>query len=620
MCGLFFVLQRGGPIDQQRFHEALGTMRHRGPDHAGADFQTHNFQTADGQVQVHAGLGLHRLAILDLDPRSNQPFRSGNLTLVYNGEIYNYRELKQSGVVADTRYQTTSDTELLFKMLAEGRADHIGQLNGMWGFCFLDGDKGTLTLSRDRYGKKPLFYFLDDRVFCVSSTITAILTYLSRRPAFDTTALLGYLNSGVMFPGNGHATHLQSISQLPPATLAHFDIREWSLRSEPYFSFRCQPRPEPGTPEEIAGIIADAARIRLTSDRPVGLLLSGGVDSSIVLAGLVKQGLQDSVRCFIGDTGRSEDALYARKCADQIGLKPTIIYMAYNDRAFDRFLRMCAHFEKPFPLLGNTMAMSEMYDVIRQHNVPVVLDGTGGDEIFGGYWDRQFPAAFREALRSWDWQWIAAFRGNGARLWHAAGGRKVRQTLADALLAIPGIRHKSNAMRQYCSADVINAPTADPLGWEALSFQETLYRDVERGRLGEWIWHNDRNAMMSSIENRSPLLDFRLSKFLSTGAKRKFAGEWNKHELRSAFDYLVKLPTQWRSEKQGFRWAARRFFRENRESILNLIESSQVLSPHVNVRRFCDDAQRGEQLITSRLTPRLLCVAGVERALGLGSA
>jgi asparagine synthase (glutamine-hydrolysing) len=454
-------------------------------------------------------------------------------------------------------------------------------------------------------------------VFCVSSTIQAILQYLSLRTSFDTAALLSYLNTGVMYPGDGHPTHFRDINQIPPATIARFDIRNWSLRSETYFSFR-QEALDAGTSEgDLADIVADAARIRLTSDRPVGLLLSGGVDSSIVLAGLVKKGVQDQVRCFIGETGRSEDALYAKKCVEQLGLEATVINMVYNERAFDRFLKMCGHYEKPFPMLGNSMAMSEMYEAIHAFNVPVVLDGTGGDEIFGGYWDRQFPFAVQDAIRHRDWQSVARMRRSGKAFWYELGWRRAKLASAQLLLAIPGIKHKSNAVRDFCSRDVLKATSRDPLDDRSISFQEALYRDVERGRLGEWIWHNDRNAMMSSIENRSPLLDYRLTRFIGTGAAKKFVGQWNKHELRSAFDGLVNLPTQWRVQKQGFRWAARRFFRDNKIPILDLVSSSKLLKPHVQVNAFCDAARAGEQLIASRLTPRLLCVAGIEQALDL---
>jgi asparagine synthase (glutamine-hydrolysing) len=420
-----------------------------------------------------------------------------------------------------------------------------------------------------------------------------------------------------MYPGNTHATHFREINQLPPASIGKFDIRTWSLRSDTYFSFRDSAVASHARAEDLPEILSDASRIRLTSDRPVGLLLSGGVDSSSVLAGLVKQGLQSQVRCFIGETGRSEDATYAKKCLAQLGLEPTVIDMAYNQRAFDRFRKMCLHYEKPFPLLGNTMAMSEMYEAIKEHGVPVVLDGTGGDEIFGGYWDRQFPFALKDAIRSRDWRTLAAMGKSGRPFWDGLGWSSFRHDAGQLLLAIPGVGHKSNAIRDYCSHAVLKEPSRDPLEQQLISFKEALYRDVECGRLGEWIWHNDRNAMMSSIENRSPLLDYRLVKFIGTGAGRKFVGQWNKYELRSAFDRLVNLPTQWRVQKQGFRWAARRFFRDNKSKILELVASSNLLKPYVRVGAFCDAARQGDQLITSRLTPRLLCVAGIEEALQL---
>src|SRR5262245_1963914 len=340
MCGLFFALQRCRPIDRDRFCRALESMRHRGPDHVGTRFYTLSIATDEGQCEVHAALGLHRLSILDLGPRAHQPFSDGNRSLVYNGEIYNYRELQHAGVVRNETFRTTSDTELLFKLLAEGRTDHIGLLNGMWAFCYFDGEAGELVLSRDRYGKKPLFYFLNQDVLCVSSTIHAIMHYLALRTSFDRSTLLSYLNTGVLYPGNTHATHFREINQLPPATIAKFDMRTWSLSSKAYFSFRGGTVASLLQAEDLAAIVADAARIRLTSDRPVGLLLSGGVDSSLVLAGLVKQGLQSQVRCFIGDTGRSEDALYAKKCVAQLGLEPTVIDMVYRQRASDRSLTL----------------------------------------------------------------------------------------------------------------------------------------------------------------------------------------------------------------------------------------------------------------------------------------
>jgi asparagine synthase (glutamine-hydrolysing) len=225
----------------------------------------------------------------------------------------------------------------------------------------------------------------------------------------------------------------------------------------------------------------------------------------------------------------------------------------------------------------------------------------------------------QDAIRRKDLRSIVRSSRSGRPFWDNLGWRGIRRGAAQLLLSVPGVKHKSNAVHDYCSRDVINASSADPLALEQLTFSEALYRDAERGRLGEWIWHNDRNAMMSSIENRSPLLDYRLAKFIATDATKKFVAQWNKHELRSAFDQLVKLPTQWRVQKQGFRWAARRFFKDNRSRILDLVDSSRVLRPWVRIDRFCEDARRNEQLITSRLTARMVCVAGIEHALHVAS-
>src|SRR5262245_24290308 len=138
MCGLFFVLQRREPIDRDRFRRALNTMQHRGPDHVGPRFYSRAFESEGGMCHVHARLGLQRLAILALDPRSDQPLAEVNKALVYNGEIYNYREVKQARVITEDTFKTTSDTELVLKLVAKGKLDRIGLLNGMWAFCYFD--------------------------------------------------------------------------------------------------------------------------------------------------------------------------------------------------------------------------------------------------------------------------------------------------------------------------------------------------------------------------------------------------------------------------------------------------------------------------------------------------
>jgi asparagine synthase (glutamine-hydrolysing) len=337
-----------------------------------------------------------------------------------------------------------------------------------------------------------------------------------------------------------------------------------------------------------------------------------------VLSVIKSEGLQDGVHCFIGEAGRSEDALYARECVTQLGIKAHIVDLGYDSSSFERFLRMCLHQEKPFPLLGNSMAMSEMYEKISSFDVPVVLDGTGGDEVFGGYWDRQYPFAIGDALARRDRRWLAdSARSNGGLFW-----RGLRDRLTAGIdLRKPFRRlipHPSFALEMFCRPEVLKAPSLDPLANREMAFSDALLADIQHGRLGEWIWQNDRNAMMASIENRSPLLDFRLAAFSASGYGSKFVGPWNKHELRKVFDAFTPLPTQWRRQKQGFRWNAREFYYRNAGRLLELIAASRILPERVNVKGFLDAARGNRRFVASRLAPRLLCIAGLEETLGIG--
>ena len=169
----------------------------------------------------------------------------------------------------------------------------------------------------------------------------------------------------------------------------------------------------------------------------------------------------------------------------------------------------------------------------------------------------------------------------------------------------------------FVHPDVLQAQHVDPLLLYQGSLAQALVTDSARGRLQEWLWQNDRNAMTHGIENRSPLLDFRLAGFLHSGYHKKFVGPWNKHELRSAFAQFVPLPTQWRRDKQGFRWVYHRFLKSNRSQVLELVASSQLLPQRVDVKRMLDAAHKQDSYLECGLLQRMLCVAGLEQTMGL---
>lgn len=621
MCGILQVLSRHHPVPRPRFEEALSLMKHRGPDHTGIRYHDESVLTRDGG-RVSAASGHQRLSILDLCERSHQPFRRDGRCLVFNGEIYNFRELRTQLETEGGRFTTSGDTEVLFEGLRIHGANFLTRCNGMWAFACLDENNGTILAGRDRHGKKPLFFLADDSRIILSSTILPLFRFNGSRPRFRDELADAYLAHGVMFPPGDDSTHFHELRQVPPGHTMEADLSTWTIRLQRYFSIAESAQGPPPAESELVPLLRDAVISRLVSDRKVGLLLSGGIDSTLVLSVIHSQGLQDQVRCYIGETGRSEDAAFAKRCVEQLGIEASVIDLGYGDDALGRHLRMCTHQEKPFPFLGSSMAMSEMYERIAADDVRVVLDGTGGDEFFGGYWDRQYPTALREALLTGNLRWISSSLPAAPKPLTRAG-RMTTDLFRRATgnpLDLRTWRRKWSGPGRTLGFHKSSPAQADPMALPSRDFAAALTRDASPGgRLGEWIWHNDRNAMMSGIENRSPILDYRLVPFLATGYASKFVGEWNKHQLRKAFDSFTPLPTQWRREKQGFRWNGRAFLRANQKGILELISSSPYLASRYRSAAYADRCRTNGRFLVNPLTPRLLCIAGIEQALGVGA-
>lgn len=612
------ILERRRPVDAALARTATKALRHRGPDGIGEyHFVWQN--SAHRETPTVSGFAGHtRLSIQDPARRSDQPFRRADKTLVYNGELYNFRALRQELSRAGSRFETASDTEVLLELVCRRGINGLNQAIGMWAFCLLDEAAGRMVAARDRYGKKPLFYHQDANSLCLASEIAPILAYRQQSPVMKAAQLDTFLLDGWLFPQADGQTHIEGIRQVPAGCALHFDLASWEVREERYFDLALYATATTPEPAQLADLLQEAVLSRLVSDRKVGLLLSGGVDSSLILSVLYANGLADQVQCFTGDAGKSDDAAYARQCVELLGIEAINVPLDYGSAGMDGFLQVCRHQEKPFPFIGNVLAMPQLYARIAEHDVPVVLDGTGGDEVFGGYWDRHYRFALAEARARGDVGWVAesleANAGN-ARAMVAAHtspdaaqrrGRHLNGSLDDP----PGLD-------AYLDRSLLLAPVNDPLEHFQGTLGAALVRDATIGRLPEWLWQNDRNAMMSGIENRSPLLDHRFAPFMHSGAQAKFSGPWNKFELRNQFARFKPLPTQWRRDKQGFRWIYARFLRSNRDAVLELVAGSRILPDRLDVSSLLDRARRDDATLESSLLQRSLCVAGLEQSMGL---
>jgi asparagine synthase (glutamine-hydrolysing) len=619
MCGILLVAERNGPVDKLRFRRALDRIAHRGPDGEGEAHVALSF--ASGST-CSLAIGHRRLSILDLSERASQPFRRDEKTLTYNGEIYNFRQLR--GALVKSRFTTDGDTEVLFEILKMHGLAGLGQALGMWAFCYLDEQTGRLIGARDRLGKKPLFYFASENTICFASEIGSIMAYLGRTPRIAQRTVDTYLAYGWTLPGTSEATPIDGISQVTPAGHVTVDLNSWRITTGTYIPRDDWASIDRPPERDLAELIRSAVLDRLVSDRKVGLLLSGGIDSSLILSVLVAEGLADQVHCFTGEAGKSEDADYAQRITQALGVRAEVISLDYAAGSIDRFLSVCRHQEKPFPMIGNVLGLPQLYERIAERDVPVVLDGTGADEIFGGYWERYYRFAFAEAWAASDGGWID--RALSVNLDIPRIDEIGRATIAAlqsgtwppaatvGTTPTPGI---VPLLERFGRAGVLHAASADSLAYFKGTLAQALHHDVTSALLPEWLWQNDRNAMRTGVENRSPFLDTRLTAALGTGYRAKFAGPWNKHELRVLFDRFKPAPTQWRRQKQGFRWVFARFLRHNRTHVLELIAASKLVGSRVRTGRLMDAIAADEELLFSDLVQRCLCLAGLEATTGL---
>ena len=373
MCGLLFV--KNFPVAIERFERAVDSMSHRGPDARGISVQ-------DGPGHSLL-LGHRRLKILDLDPRSDQPFTTsdGRHSIIFNGEIYNYRELAQRHSVALT---TTSDTELLLLLYLKLGTQMLAQLNGMFAFVITDNRTGSYFVARDRLSIKPLYAFRRGGSVLFSSEVRPIVE-LTGRTEVDPFGLRQYRKLRTFFNGR---TLYNEIKMFPAGA---FEIdgkleRYWQL-----------PEAEQAPPhdEEVRDLLKSAVAYRCISDVPVGSYLSGGLDSTIVAALAEKPDTW-----AVGSAGNNEFE-YARMAADKIGSRHHEV--VFEEAGFLDVCRMLVR-ERMEPLsVPNEVALYLMTRQVKERNT-VVLSGEGADEAFFGY-DRIFRwAAAAESfdLREFD--------------------------------------------------------------------------------------------------------------------------------------------------------------------------------------------------------------------------
>lgn len=550
MCGIAGHLSEIPSADSGWVEGAIAALHHRGPDDGRV------WRSADGRV----AFGHRRLAIIDLSPAGAQPMVRGALCLAFNGEIYNFADLRRELEARGAPFTSHSDTEVVLAAYEAWGAAGLERLDGMFALALHDAREQVVHLMRDRAGEKPLFYRHEGGTLRFASELKGLLADPALPRRLDAEALDCYLGMGFV---PGERCILQGYAKLPPAHRLSFNLQSGRAEVQRYWSppaLAADAKADLGAlADELEALLADAVRQQLVADVPVGVMLSGGVDSSLVtaLASRARQGVRTFTVSFPG-AGRLDEAGHARLIANHFGTEHTEIVA--EAASVDLLPRLARQFDEP--VIDSSMVPTFLVSQQIRRHCTVALGGDGGDELFGGYshYDRLLKLQRRAALLP-----LPLRRGVRAATTRAlpAGvkGRNWLQALgADFAREVPLVasyfdtrqRHRllngHAVARDVAGFEVARAtPRAGDLLQRAtrLDFATYLPEDI--------LVKVDRASMLQSLEVRAPMLDRRVLEFafgrvpsaLKTvaGGRKLLLRELARRLLPPEFD---------RQRKQGF--------------------------------------------------------------------
>ncbi len=565
ICGVYNMRSRE-PVSRKLIERMTYLISHRGPDDSGAYL--------DGDI----GLGFARLSIIDLSgghqPMSNE---TGDIWIVFNGEIWNYKALRKELIEKGHHFRTTSDTETIVHAYEEYGVDCVARLHGMFGFAIWDSPRKRLLLARDRVGKKPLYYTRVDGDFLFASEIKSLLCHPRVKRQVDAQALADFLSVRYV---PAPATLFTNIHKVQPG---HWLLCEQdTIHEECYWDYTFSKTEQRPVEEYILGIrehIRRAVEERMMADVPVGAMLSGGVDSSII-TGTMSQLTSQRVQTFcVGfDVPNYSELPYARLVAEHFGTEHHELVVT------------CSDLSKYWPLLTwhRDEPVSEPSDLgvylvskLARQYVKVVLSGEGGDELFAGYpkyvvdWMASYYHVFPTPIRD---QLITPL------LDHLPYSmRKLK--MAARSLSQPAPQRWMNwfgIFNGQLKEDLLSASTKASIDTDASrAFRRLLEKNPQRDDLSSmlyldtkiWLPDNllmkgDKMTMAASLEGRIPLLDYRLIEFAaSIPSNMKIKGLKTKYLLKRAFaDFLPDAILT--RKKMGFNVPTGTWFREGQHDLI----------------------------------------------------
>ncbi len=578
MCGISGIINFSNQaVSEYEIKFITNLIAHRGPDGEGF-YYGENF-----------ALGHRRLAILDLSEDGKQPMifaDSGNV-IVYNGEIYNYLEIKDELTKKGFTFNTKTDTEVILAAYEHWGKDCVQKFNGMWSFSIFDKKRNILFCSRDRFGVKPFYYTVMNQKFIFGSEIKQLLHFFEKVYC-NQNILLEYLITGVEEFSN--ETFFKNIFKLEQGCNMVYDLNNHTYKTEKYYQINTDFSYKNVNEQEAVSLykerLMSAVRLRMRSDVEVGTCLSGGLDSSSIVAlasNILKENTERKMKVIHAKANDNtiDESNYAKIVSKHTNTDFIEITPSYEE--FTREIHQIIKTqEEPFGSPSIVMQYF-VFKKAKQSNCIVMLDGQGGDETLLGY-ERYYPA------------YLKSLNGISKFLAFLNSSKNSKLSTFDVLKYYYYFTNYSIRLRilkkkhAYLKTEILNSFTSDVLkniSNNYLNVLELQKMEITKTQLPHLLKYEDKNSMIHSVESRLPFLDYQcLECALSLPDKYKIKNGWTKYILRKSVADILPDSVVWRKNKLGFNAPEKEWLTKMNHEMIENIQKSMVLKKIINFNQF----------------------------------
>lgn len=545
MCGIHGFISTKKSLEQGNgiLERMVNSTLHRGPDYSGTC------------ANPPAYLGHNRLSIIDLKAEANQPMHFGKYWIVFNGEVYNYKEIKEELIELGIEFFTSSDTEVILKAFAHFGESCVKRFIGMWAFAIYNEEDQSLFCSRDRFGIKPFYYILDGGEFYFSSEIKS----LRQTPSFSSDLNLNQVARGLQlgWVGFEDQTYFNKVKQLEPG--CNLWLIQGKAEITNYWDY-----PTGGSEltleqsiEEFKDLFHDALKLHVRSDVPLGATLSGGIDSSSIVCSLLTDKLSDQLQTFsiyYDDTKGFDERPFIQTISEKYSGHFDLNYYSPQHKEIAEDFHSISY-TMDFPMSGSS-PISQYYvmKLAAKHDIKVILSGQGADDYMGGYMHAYYRSL---AQKTKNLQFGKAIKEiKNYRSIHEAGIGKIFGLTSKSLLS--SIMNE-DALYKFEFYNFFPFLLESKTSWDHFEsfssgkLNEFHFALMRYSSLPTLLHYEDRNSMAHSIESRVPFLDHRLVELLfKLPDQYKMKDGWTKYILRSSMEDILPKEIQWRTDKKGF--------------------------------------------------------------------